>query len=222
MIDIHTHILPNIDDGANSLELSLLMIDEEIKNGINEIVLTPHFNSLKNNDEYIQKVYESFHQLKSIINDKVSLKLGFEIFYQDGDIDLIKKNPFLTIDNTKYVLIEFHMLNTSYDIDEICYSFIVNGFKPILAHPERYEHLSVDDILRIKKTGALIQVNSSSILGDFGKKIQKKVWKLLKKDGVDYIASDCHSMGIRKPNIQEAIKLVNKKLKKVWENKQLI
>ena len=206
MIDIHTHILYGVDDGSPNSETSKFLIDEEIKNGVKKIILTPHQNEeCKRTIELIER-FESF---KNEFKDyNIDFYLGSEIYYYSNMIDDLKRNELLTINNTKYVLVEFST-DIETDISSIIYDLKINGYLPIVAHIERYPYLSLKDYDEIKKNGALIQVNSKS----FERKIYNKRLKyLMKKNLVDFISSDCHNEN-RDIDFSEVKKLISKKYK---------
>lgn len=218
--DIHTHILPGVDDGSNSYDISSKMLDLEILNDVNEIVLTPHYhhNSISCSDKNLLK--EKYNEFINKYKDlQIKFIFGAELYFSNELMHEFNKHEVITLGDTNYVLIEFPLYQEYYDISSILAEIIYLGYKPILAHPERYEYMDVKKLNKIKETGALIQINTSSILGDFGKSIQKNVFKFIKANLVDFIASDCHSLGIRKPNLKEALEFVKKKFNKEIENK---
>lgn len=210
MIDIHTHILYGVDDGSPNSETSKFLIDEEIKNGVKKIILTPHQNEeCKRTIELIER-FESFKNEFKAYN--IDFYLGSEIYYYSNMIDDLKRNELLTINNTKYVLVEFST-EIETDISSIIYDLKINGYLPIVAHIERYPYLSLKDYDEIKKNGALIQVNSKS----FERKIYNKRLKyLMKKDLVDFISSDCHNEK-RNCDFEFAKKFIAKKYKKQYD-----
>ncbi len=200
MIDFHTHILPEVDDGSRSFEESLQMIEKEIADGVTDIVITPHMYSkeqLKNRDFHI----EQFNKLVEISKDlPINLILGAEIYYH-SHIDLDIKN--LTLGSSKTILIEFSMMYEM-PIEEVAYSLQVSGYQVIIAHVERYPYLETEDYYKIKRTGALLQMNASSILG-LDKYANKRVVKyLIKNHLIDIVSSDCHSMDRRPPRLKDA------------------
>lgn len=202
MIDIHTHILP-VDDGAKDFNDSLELINQELKEGIKTVVLTPHMNYLYND---VVKIKEAYEILKSH-NLNINLLLGSEIRYYDNMVSDLNKGLLLTINNTKYVLVEFSLKNKDNITDGI-YELIVSGYKPIVAHIERYSYLTKEEIIEIKRMGALIQVNAKS----FEKKDYKKVLHfLLKNNYVDFVASDCHDVVYRNVDFNFAKEIVKKK-----------
>ncbi|MBR6071768.1 MAG: hypothetical protein IKP77_02915 [Acholeplasmatales bacterium] len=210
MIDIHTHILYGVDDGSPNSETSKFLIDEEIKNGVKKIILTPHQNEeCKRTIELIER-FESF---KNEFKDyNIDFYLGSEIYYYSNMIDDLKRNELLTINNTKYVLVEFST-DIETDISSIIYDLKINGYLPIVAHIERYPYLSLKDYDEIKKNGALIQVNSKS----FERKIYNKRLKyLMKKNLVDFISSDCHNEK-RNCDFEFTKRFIAKKYKKQYD-----
>lgn len=209
MIDIHTHILPSVDDGASNIDISLGLIKEEIENGVDTIVLTPHQNK-----EYLCKdeLIEKFNEFKKNVDDNVKLFLGSELYYYDGAIKDLKEEKILTINNSKYLLVEFSTRNKT-DIASIIYDLHVSGYKPIVAHIERYEYLNYEEIKEIAAY-ALIQVNASS----FEKKEYKKVLKfLLKNHLISFVASDCHNLISRNVDFTQAKKIISKKYKEDYD-----
>ena len=206
MGDIHCHILPGVDDGAKDYDHSLELLNQEIENENKYVVLTPH-----QSQDNITKadLIKAFLEFKKNVDLDISLYLGAEVYYYDGLIEDLKKDRILTLNNTKYVLIEF---STRVDtpISDIVYEISLIGYVPIIAHIERYSYLKFEDICDIVKNGGLIQVNSSS----FKNRLYKKLFKnLFKNHLVSFIASDCHDANKRPCDFKEAKKYIMKKYK---------
>lgn len=218
MIDIHTHIIPNVDDGSKSLEISRELLILELKSNVKNVFLTPHQNEKNLNKELIEN---KFLELKENIKDiDINLYLGSEIYYYDNLSEDLKNNKIIAMNNTKYLLIEF---STRYNIGIIdkLYDIKVLGYIPIIAHIERYPYLTSDDYDKIHNMGCMIQVNTKS----FNEKIYKKCIKyLLKKKYIDFIGTDCHDL--EKRSIEYDLEKVFKKhpefLKKLEENETLL
>lgn len=213
LIDIHTHIIPSVDDGSSSLDESLKIIELLKAEGVDEVVCTSHQDMHHINKELLE---EGFHLLKH--NTSMKLYLGSEIFYYDAMIKDLNEGRLLSINNSKYILVEFSFFLET-PIEDIIFDLVVAGYKPIIAHIERYEYLSFKDYDKIRNAGALIQVNSRS----FERKEYKKIIKyLLKNDLIDFIASDCHNQSSRSPSFAAAKKYIMKKYKdrysKYFEN----
>lgn len=210
MIDIHTHIIPFVDDGSKSITDSLAMIKQEIDMGIDTIVCTPHYI----NRRYMKSVDEiktNYNNLLKAVEEKglnVNLLLGQEICYTHrvDIIKMLKNNELLTLNNTNYILLEFSYSSEPEDIYEVVYNFFANGYKVIIAHVERYDWITLSKVIGLKKEGAIIQINSGSIVGKNSFKEKRFVKKLLKLNLVDIVASDIHSF--RPSTMQVALKKV--------------
>lgn len=214
MIDVHTHVIPFVDDGSSSIEASISMIKLAIASGVTDLICTPHYR--KNMFETSkQDIIANFIKLKEQVkkeNLNVNLYLGQEIKYDKKTKIQILDNELLTINNLNYVLLEFSY-NKDTDISEITYEYSLKGLKPIIAHIERYSYIkTIEDVLEIRNNGGLIQVNASTILGKHGLKAKRFVKKLIKNNLVDFIASDIHEN--REYNLKEAYIYVDKKFGK--------
>lgn len=219
MIDIHTHILPNVDDGSSDFDTSCKLLELELENGVNKVICTPHQNYLNLNKDLL---IEKFNEFKNKINLDIELYLGSEIYYYKGFLNDLENGKLLTLNNSKYILIEFSTSQNT-DIIDIVYSIKLKGYIPIIAHIERYSYLNNEDYLKIKKEGALIQINASSFNYTNTKKIIKY---LLKNNLVDFVASDCHDLNRRSVDFFKIKKYIYKKYKEqyhhIFENDYLL
>ena len=210
MIDIHSHILPLVDDGSTSLNSSIQMLKELAEAGVTDLIVTPHYRGKFNlAKEEIRAKFLEFQQ--TVREIPVNLYLGREIYVEDGMLKRVFEGEFLTLNNTKYILLEFDYY-IRYDIVEAVYMARNKGLIPIVAHIERYEYLTIDDAFEIKSLGGLIQVNASSLHKRCNKLYYKRVKELIKEDLVDFVASDCHEF--RKNYINYAFKKVQKRFGK--------
>lgn len=213
MVDIHSHIIPFIDDGSKTMEGSIALIEEAIKQGITDIICTPHYRPKMFEVDH-EKTEKTFFQLQDATKDKnIRLYLGQEIYCKriDSLLEILQNKKVFTMNNTNYLLLEFPY--TDYvDISEIVYVMSIRKYQPIVAHIERYEYVKITDIQEIRKNGGLIQVNSSSIVGKDGHKIKNYVLDLIKKGLVDFISSDIHEK--RKNYMGKAYRLIEKKFGK--------
>ena len=197
MKDIHTHIIPCVDDGSPNLETSISMIKHEIAIGVDTIICTPH-HIYHRYEKTVDEIKKQFDLLKEAVNKEnlpVKLYLGQEICYtsREDQIKMLKEGQLLTINNTNRILLEFSFTREPEDISDVIYNFSVNGYEVIIAHVERYEWITLQKVEQLKKEGALIQINSNSYLGMTTWKEKRFTKKLLKKGLVDYVASDTHS-----------------------------
>ena len=197
MIDIHTHVIPGVDDGSPNLETSIAMIKHEIEIGVKEIYCTPH-HIYKRYEKSVEEIKEGFRLLKEAVekeNLPIKLHLGQEICYthRENILEKLKEGKLLTLNDTNRILMEFSFYREPENLPEIIYNFGVNGYEVIIAHVERYEWMNLDKVVALRNEGAKIQINSNSYLGLEGFKQKWFVKKLLKLGLVDYVASDTHS-----------------------------
>ena len=197
MFDIHTHIIPGVDDGSPNLETSINMIKHEIEIGVDSIICTPH-HIYHRYEKTVEEIKKQFELLKSEVekqNLPVKLYLGQEICYthREDQIKMLKEGKLLTLNNTNRILLEFSFTREPEDVLDVIYNFSVNGYEVIIAHVERYEWMTLDKVKDLRKEGALIQINSNSYLGLTTWKEKRFTKKLLKLGLVDYVASDTHS-----------------------------
>lgn len=222
MIDMHNHILFGMDDGAKTIEDSIRYIKEEIEKGVSYIIFTPHFNNramINCNDliaDYQNKLLLNFKELQDrIIYEKlkVELHLGNEIYMDSKFIDVLEHREFQTLAGSDYILIEFSTMDTSLNMAEICYEAKLRGYKPIIAHAERYSFLcsNLDLLKNVLNEGAYLQVNASAIIKDENKESYKHSHFLLKNKLVSFAASDMHNMDKRGFHLHEAYDIVTKK-----------
>lgn len=231
MIDIHTHILFDIDDGAKNIAESVEIIKKYYKKGIRYIVLTPHY--IENgeystlNDIKLKKIKE----LRNIIKAKnidVKLYVGNEVYINKNIIKLLKEQKIFTINNSRYLLIELPFINENHDTLSIIHDLVLSGITPIIAHPERYKYIQDDlSILKeYKKVGALLQVNKDSLYNKYGSKCKKTVKKILKCELADFIATDVHHSSSKMHSSfkikRKLVSLTNKKYaKKIMIDNQI-
>ncbi|MBP5467345.1 MAG: hypothetical protein J6Y43_07285 [Clostridia bacterium] len=215
MIDIHSHILNNVDDGSRNSEQSLAMLKEEEKQGVTEVVLTPHYRA-----DYLPKsddIRLKFAELKKRAKENginVKLRLGQEIFVFDGIVKALESGKVLSVDGGKYVLVEFSTKHVN-DIPETVYMLVKNGYIPIVAHIGRYFYADTETAREVKDIGGLIQINASSVCGSFAYK--RKALALIKAGLVEFVASDVHYN--RKNLMLKAYKKVERKFGKATADK---
>tara|TARA_Y100001949_G_C15940796_1_gene310078 strand:+ start:216 stop:932 length:717 start_codon:yes stop_codon:yes gene_type:complete len=196
-VDIHSHLIPGIDDGSRSLEESIEMLTVFQQLGYKKVITTPHIHSeyYPNTKEIIESGLEA---LKEEI-DKARLTIDVEVaaeYYIDSEFLSLIENPeeIMSFGRFKYVLMETPFMNKPLIFDEVVFQLKSHGFVPILAHPERYTYL-MDDLSWLKKIriqGVQLQITSSSLVGGYGKGPQKIANQLLKENMVDFIGSDLH------------------------------
>lgn len=202
MIDIHCHILPNIDDGASDFDESLEMAKIAAQDGIRQIIATPHVYDGKYAIGDIIKQVDQLNRLLKQNNIPVQIYPGAEVSIS-LDPAMI---PEYTLNHTKYTLIEFPHNHLPSFAGKILSWLIAKGLKPIIAHPERNYSIirSPELLLNLLNNNIYVQITAGSLAGDFGGDIQYCADYLLNSGKVDFIASDAHSKKFRTPVLSEA------------------
>jgi protein-tyrosine phosphatase len=195
MIDIHCHIIPNIDDGSRSIEDSVRQLRDMADGGIESVFLTSHY--FKGHYEYTRETYnQKFEELSAALrNQSISINLipGFEVFLQHGiQEDIAKHN--LTMGNSSYVLVETELNGLPDDFYANIYSLLRKGYKPILAHAERYVSLMnrPEKIDTFIDRNLYVQINTGSLTGQYGNTVMRAAWKMLDNGWVHFLGSDDH------------------------------
>ena len=196
LIDIHTHILYGVDDGAKDINDSMGLLDEEREQGVDQVILTPHYGPKFGypDTEVLREKFEAIREKAYKYYPEIQLYLGSELYYQQGTVSDLKQGKALTMNGTRYV-------------------FVYAGYIPILAHVERYKAVfgHVDKIVELIETGAYIQINAESLIGGIFDKRASFCKKLMKEGLVHFLGTDCHDFRTRRPNMKPAAEVVRKK-----------
>lgn len=196
MIDIHNHLLYGIDDGSKSIEDSVNIIREMSKIGYTDIILTPHYISHSKYNSPRDKNLILLENLRNALGENgidINLYLGNEIYINHHIGDLLDNGKISSLNGSKYLLIELPM-NGEYDYMDVFEDLIYDGYKVILAHPERYHAFQkdFDKIYDLEEIGVYFQCNIESILGSYGKGAIKMVKRMYKEKKVSFLATDIH------------------------------
>ena len=199
MIDLHSHILPELDDGSQSLEESLAMARMAVQSGVTVMVATPHCM-----DDRAQQVYAAWRLLREALRDTeipLKLYLGMEIFGTADTVRLLRAGRLFPLNGSQYPLIEFSFRSTGEEETQILYQVIRAGYRPLVAHPERYGYVRENpELINLwTKMGCLLQVNRGSLLGRFGPGAQRMAAELVERGFVTAVATDAHSLRVRTP-----------------------
>lgn len=195
-VDIHSHLLPGIDDGAKDLNNSIELIMKMRSYGIKNFITTPHVlgNVYQNSSETIKKKLEEVKEALSNkgIND-ISIRAAAEYMLDEQFSKLLEKEDILTIKDN-YILVEMSYFSAPIHLFEIIFEIQLKGYKPILAHPERYNfyHHDFKNYHKLKKAGCLFQLNLLSLTEQYGKNVQKISKKLIKEGLYDFVGTDVH------------------------------
>jgi len=193
--DMHSHILPGIDDGAQNLESSLELIDGLIALGYKKLVATPHIISdiHPNTKESIESAYQL---LKAELNKKnytIPVSYAAEYMLDENFLNLVEAGDLLTI-HENIVLIETMFMDSPPNLENILFQLQTNGYVPLLAHPERYHYLdkTLARLDPFRDRNCLFQSNALSFTGYYGKREQEIAFRLLDAGLIDFIGSDMH------------------------------
>jgi len=214
MIDIHSHIIPNVDDGARSVEETFNILKEAQEAGFTDVILTSHFllNYYETNAQELIFWKEKLQEILKKQGTKINLHSGMEIYITNQMEELLENKKILTLANSRYMLIELPLATNVKYFDYVVYYLEAKGIKPIIAHPERYKCVQKDpDIVEeyIEK-GCLIQCNYGSIVNLYGREAEKTIKTLLKKNQVHFLGSDVHRENGTYLIILDAIKKIRK------------
>lgn len=199
MIDIHTHILPGMDDGADDLQDTLEMARLAVDSGVRGMVATPHCNLPGVYDNYYGKEYrEVFRRVTIALMTRdipLELYMGMEVFMTSEVPKLVMEEKVLTINGGNYMLVEFAFEEDPDYADWMLERISNLGIRPVIAHPERYVFVQQNPqtVYRWKRKGYQIQINKGSITGRFGRQARHTAYQLLSHNLVTAIASDGHS-----------------------------
>ena len=196
-VDIHSHLLPGVDDGSTSFQETLLLTQNLVEIGVSEFITTPHFmenvwDNTKNDIQLLEdKTILEFqeHQFKK------PFKAAAEYLMDEQFIRLFQAGELLTLKDN-YVLVEISYTNPPIQLYEIIFDLRVAGYIPVLAHPERYVfyHYNFEEYIKLKKAGCLFQLNLLAVVGYYGAGITKIAEKLLQKGMYDFVGSDVHHL----------------------------
>jgi tyrosine-protein phosphatase YwqE len=194
-VDIHSHLIPGIDDGSKSMENTSEMMESLKSLGFEQFITTPHIiqNVWNNNQETIQKGEIAVMESLSSKNNEIPFKAAAEYMLDTSFSELLQKEKLLTL-KENYVLVEMSYLNPPMQLVDLIYETQLAGYIPILAHPERYlfYHNNMSEYEKIKKAGCLFQMNLLSAVGYYGEGVAKTADNLLKKGMIDFVGSDVH------------------------------
>ena len=199
MIDIHTHILPGVDDGAEDLEDSYLMAELAEESDVETIICTPHSNMRGIFENYYTDEYtEKIQKLNRLVQDRglsITLLPGMEIYATEDVAERIRSGQVISLNYTKNYLIEFGFHKSSIWMTKILEKILRLGVTPVVAHPERYECVQQDpEVVQLwNNMGCQMQINKGSVFGKFGRGAWKVAGELLYSGQISYVASDAHS-----------------------------
>nr|WP_315152921.1 CpsB/CapC family capsule biosynthesis tyrosine phosphatase [uncultured Flavobacterium sp.] len=194
-VDIHSHLLPGIDDGAKTFDDSLRLTQKLLSFGFSQFITTPHIIQYVWDNTLEQILANKTNTVKELERNNISIpfRAAAEYLMDDQFVRLFQSGELLTLKDN-YVLVEMSYINPPIHLYNILFDLKIAGYIPVLAHPERYlfYHNNFDEYLKLKKTGCLFQLNLLSIVGYYGNNITKIAETLLKKGMYDFVGSDVH------------------------------
>ena len=216
MADIHCHLLPYVDDGAQDLEESMELLKQQYRQGVRLICFTPHLRKgmFETPDEDVIRRFAVIHEKAAdIFKGRLKMCLSREYFCDSEFMRRVEEDEVIPLGNGNYLLTEFSHRYAKRQCYEYVQNVIRHGYRPLIAHAERFEALqNTNSIQRLIKMGAKIQVNAGSLLGKEG--IRQMLWtrKLLKENLIHIVASDAHDTESRPPELGKVATYLEKKL----------
>lgn len=214
MIDIHTHILPRVDDGARTVSDAIRMIKDAVRAGTREIIITPHcapsYGFFNYDDEILDEHFARLCQVVQQEGIPVILHPGMEVLYE-GRRELLENiEQYFPLCGGRYLLMEYYFDTLAEDFLEGIDTVIECGYVPLIAHPERYECIcrEWELVLEGRDRGALFQMNKGSLAGRHGENARRVAGYLLESDAVDFIASDAHDCKYRTAGLRRIYQFI--------------
>ncbi len=199
MIDIHSHLLNNVDDGSRNVIESFTCLKMAVEAGFTDIILTPHYieGSFENSYELIQPKIEEFRTKLEDNNIAVNIYHGNEVYISEHIGELIQNGTVARLAGSRYVLFELPMNSRLLNLHNLIMQIKETGAIPVLAHPERYGFVQENpEVLReLIAKGVLMQSNYGSIMGQYGKSAQKTIITMLKSNMIHFLGTDTHRNG---------------------------
>ncbi len=210
MIDLHSHILPGLDDGARELEETLHMAHLAVQSGVTDMVVTPH--CMHGGAPEMKSSLTMVRQALKETGIPLRLHAGMEIFGTPNTLRLLQEGELVTLNHSVYPLIEFDFVASGERETRILEKLLQAGYVPLVAHPERYEYIQADPglINRWTQMGCLLQINKGSLLGRFGMQIQELAMAMVDRGFATVVASDAHSAQVRTPWMYDVWELLGR------------
>lgn len=195
MVDMHSHVLPGIDDGAQNPEESIILIKKMMELGIKKIIATPHVMAdyYKNTAETIGNALKILKTELEKQNIDIEVETAAEHYFDETFENRVNNHKLLTMGDN-YALFEFSFISQPPNVIEVIQRMKDLGYKPILAHPERYPYLDIEQLRNLRDWGCALQLNTISLTGYYGKDAKKMAESLVDNELVDFISSDMHHL----------------------------
>lgn len=222
ILDMHSHILPGVDDGSDSMETTIAMLKNAENDGTDCIIATPHYcyNYYTPEHDEILKISEELYRKMEKSNLNIKVLIGNEIYLDKYALDTYKNHIVSTLGDTSYILLELPFDTYPDYAPDLIYEFQILGLTPVIAHPERYRYVAEDTAVLndFIKEGCLFQCNTSSIEGKSGNSDLKTAEKLLKSGIVNFLGSDAHSCRRRCTGLSKTLKILKSDYNSEYKN----
>jgi tyrosine-protein phosphatase YwqE len=194
-VDLHSHLIPGIDDGSASMEESLILLKGMADLEYQKVITTPHImlDAYKNTPQIIHEGLDALRKASETEGIEVEIEAAAEYYLDDGFYDLLHKGDMLTI-NGEYLLFETSYVSKPLQFEEMIFEIGAAGYRPLMAHPERYRYIRdyKKEYGRFKELGVMFQVNLNSFGGHYGRDAKQKAEFLSQEGMIDFLGSDVH------------------------------
>ncbi|MBR6825809.1 MAG: hypothetical protein IKM59_04600 [Oscillospiraceae bacterium] len=228
MIDLHCHIIPGVDDGAESARIACQMAELSLRSGVDTIVATPHCNLQGSRHNYRGRTFTNFFSMfrALLMQHDIPLRVlpGAEIFAHGSNLqELLKEERVVTLNHSRYLLVEFNFASSKEELNSLLSMVTRYGYIPVVAHPERYVAVQNAPGLAVQwyDKGYVIQLNKGSLLGRLGQAACDTAQYLLSAQIAHVVASDAHDMRSRAPGFQSLIPLLEELCDQEYRHKLL-
>ncbi len=233
MIDIHMHLVPGVDDGAENMEMALVMMIRAKQQGISQIIATPHSEVFRYSKEGGKIIFKRLVDAAAKVCPDMKLYLGCEVYCEteimDQVLESLNSGRYPTMNGTKYVLMEFSQWVYPENTVSCVEALVTAGYKPIIAHMERYKYLqdNMELVDRFRDLGALIQLNAYSLFDEMDNSIKNWARRLVQERKVDFLGTDAHRTYHRPPSAERGLYWLYKNVERdyadaiAWQNAEL-
>jgi protein-tyrosine phosphatase len=232
MIDIHSHILPEIDDGSKDMEMSLSMARLYVQNGFERVIATSHYFG-EGKGPQLEELGKSKSELEDMLDREgidIRIELGNELYLSPDILESIRTGKALSLAGSRYVLIEMPANEVPEYTEDILYELQIKGYIPIIAHPERNSEIvrNPNILYTLIEKGSMAQLNLHSLTGMYGKDVMHTANTILKHNLIHFVGTDSHSNNRRSPLVKNSLKLLETRLGKeryfriVYQNPELM
>lgn len=220
--DLHTHLLPGVDDGAQNMSQAMELIRMAYENGTRNIMLTPHYRGKyrQNDPVWLREVFAMFQEVVHEEYPRMNLYLGNEVYYEMDAGVMLDAGKAMTLNGSRYCLLEFRTASLRSQVEMGISEMLRFGYTPIIAHAERYEIFRHDPSLtdEVLNMGALIQLNADSIMGKHRLSVTRFCDRLLREGKAHFIGSDAHDPKKRPPLLRDCWWKIYKKYGQEYAN----